>query len=370
MVSLSVIRSPTCCRRKRHEQPYFRGRTGRQRLCCGELLRLIAGHPEFELASAVSDSGRGKPVGAVFAHLSQALAGHNFIAHGDWLERIETDSKLALFSAAPHGASAAMIAAAIEAVEHRGIDVHVVDSSADFRYAQQADYEAVYATEHGAPGLLSEFTCGVPEHIDNIDVRHVGHPGCFATASLLAAVPLMRSGLSEADVFITGITGSTGSGKKPLPGTHHPERNSNLYAYKPLAHRHAPEVAGLTQAASGRNTNVHFVPHSGPFARGIHVTLQAGTNQRVTEAQVRDVFEQAYANAPFVEIVQGTPRIKNVVASNLCQIGVAADGDSVVVMSAIDNLVKGAAGGAMQWMNRLWDLPETTGLTAPAPGWT
>ncbi len=112
------------------------------------------------------------------------------------------------------------------------------------------------------------------------------------------------------------------------------------------------------------------MPHSGPFARGIHVTLQAGASETVSEEAVRDVFERAYGDAPFVSLVAGTPRLKDVVASNLCHIGVAADGDAVVVMSVIDNLVKGAAGGAVQWMNRLWDLPETAGLTACAPGWT
>ena len=336
----------------------------------GELLRLVATHPVFELAAAVSDSGAGKNIAAVFPHLSIALASHEFVAHGDWLERLDSGSELALFSAAPHGASAAIIAATIDAAESRNIDVHVVDSSADFRYARQDDYEKVYKTTHGAPQLLSRFACALPEHLTDADVPHIGHPGCFATASLLAAVPLASSGLTEADLFIAGITGSTGSGKKPLPGTHHPERNSNLYAYKPLAHRHAPEVAGLTEAASGRETKVHFVPHSGPFARGIHVTLQACAKNAVTEQELRDVYERAYADAPFVEIVDGTPRVKNVAASNMCHIGVACDGDSVVVMSAIDNLVKGAAGGAVQWMNRLWALPDTTGLTAPAPGWT
>lgn len=210
----------------------------------------------------------------------------------------------------------------------------------------------------------------MPEHVDTISTPHVGHPGCFATAALLAAVPLVRSGLTDATLYVSGVTGSTGSGRSPQAGTHHPERNSNLYAYKPLAHRHAPEIAALTRAAAGRDTSVHFVPHSGPFARGIHITLQAKTKQNLGEAALRAVYETAYKDSPFVEIVSATPRLKNVVASNMCHIGIASDGDCVVVMSTIDNLVKGAAGGAMQWMNRLWGLPETAGLGAPAPGWT
>ncbi|MDJ0710228.1 MAG: N-acetyl-gamma-glutamyl-phosphate reductase [Woeseiaceae bacterium] len=336
----------------------------------GELLRLTAAHPNLALAAAVSDSGAGKPIGAVFPHLASTLGSTCFVAQADWLERVDAGDRLALFSAAPHGASAAVIASAIRACESKNVDVHVVDSSADFRYAEQAAYESVYKTEHGAPDMLDKFACALPEHVADIGVAHVGHPGCFATASLLAVVPLVQSGLTDAAVFISGITGSTGSGKSPQHGTHHPERNSNLYAYKPLAHRHAPEVAALAEAASGRKTRVHFVPHSGPFARGIHVTIHARTKAPLAETDLRKIYEDAYADAPFVHVVDGTPRIKNVVASNHCHIGVATDGEVAVVMAAIDNLVKGAAGGAVQWMNRLWELPETAGLDTPAPGWT
>jgi N-acetyl-gamma-glutamyl-phosphate reductase len=336
----------------------------------GELLRLIAAHPDFELSAAVSDSRAGTPVAETFAHLSQLLNGVSFVAIGDGFADILDGANVALFSAAPHGASAEIIAAALQTASDRNFKIHVVDSSADFRYAKQSEWESVYGTTHGAPQLIEHFSSGVPEHIENITTPHVGHPGCFATATLLAAVPLIRSGLTDAEIFVSGVTGSTGSGQSPQAGTHHPERNSNLYAYKPLAHRHAPEMSGLAEAASGRASTVHFVPHSGPFARGIHITLQAKTRDSVTEQQLRDVYAKAYEDSPFVELVGSTPKLKNVVASNMCHIGVATDGDSVVVMSAIDNLVKGAAGGAVQWMNRLWGLPETNGLLAAAPGWT
>jgi N-acetyl-gamma-glutamyl-phosphate reductase len=217
--------------------------------------------------------------------------------------------------------------------------------------------------------LVSQFYSAVPEPAVDVPVAHIGHPGCFATAVLLAAVPLLKSGLTDAEIFVSGTTGSTGSGRSPGEGTHHPERHSNLYAYKPLAHRHAPEIAQLSAAASGRQNKVHFVPHSGPFARGIYATVQAKTPRAVSVRQLRDTFSAAYAESPFVQIVDSTPRLKNVVASNYCHIGVAVDEDAVVVMTAIDNLVKGAAGGAVQWMNRLWQLPETNGLLTAAPGW-
>ena len=336
----------------------------------GELLRLIADHPKFELAAAVSNSCANQLVSETFGHLSQALSGTQFVSRKDWLSKVEDGSNVALFSAAPHGVSAGAIATAITAGEEKNLTLRVVDSSADFRYPEQSAWESIYGVKHGAPELLSHFTCAVPEHLNTISTAHIGHPGCFATASLLATVPLMQSDLTEPNIFISGITGSTGSGRSPQAGTHHPERNSNLYAYKPLDHRHSPEIARLASAASGRESTVHFVPHSGPFARGIHVTVQAKAKVTVSEDHLRDVYVNAYKNSPFVEVVSTTPKLKNVVASNMCHIGVATDGDSIVVMSAIDNLVKGAAGGAVQWMNRLWNLPETTGLTAAAPGWT
>lgn len=334
----------------------------------GELMRLIATHPHLELAAAVSESRSGQAIAETFPHLAGVYNGKVFSTHAEWLDGIDADSDLALFSAAPHGASAKIVARALASASAKNLNVHVVDSSADFRYADRTEYEAIYGT-HGAPELLSDFYSAVPEHADDIDVMHVGHPGCFATAVLLASVPLVRSGLTEAELFVSGTTGSTGSGRSPQAGTHHPERHGNFYAYKPLAHRHAPEMAGLTTAASGRSTTVHFVPHSGPFARGIYATVQAKAVTNVSPEQLKNVFASAYAESPFVQIVDSAPRLKDVVASNYCKIGVAADNDTIVVMAAIDNLVKGAAGGAVQWMNRLWGLPETAGLLAAAPGW-
>ena len=237
-------------------------------------------------------------------------------------------------------------------------------------YRRTSAYASVYGNAHGAPQLLGDFVCAVPEHLAETDTHHVAHPGCFATAILLATVPLLQSGLVEPELFVTGITGSTGSGRSPQPGTHHPERHSNLYAYKALGHRHAPEVRNLAEAASGTRASINFIPHSGPFARGIFASVQAKTTGEVSAEQLRESFESLYAESPFVRIVDGSPKLKNVVASNMAEVGIAVSGDTVVAMSAIDNLVKGAAGGAMQWMNRLFGQPDTAGLTGIPPGWT
>jgi N-acetyl-gamma-glutamyl-phosphate reductase len=336
----------------------------------GELLRLIATHPLFDLVAAVSESRAGQHIPDTFPHLASAFDNADFAAHDAWLDRIPAGSPLALFSAAPHGASAAMIAKVLEQAKDRGIGVRVVDVSADFRYRDAAAYESVYGTAHGAPQLLGDFVCAVPEHLAGTDTQHVAHPGCFATAILLAAVPLLQSGLVSPELFVTGITGSTGSGRTPQPGTHHPERHSNLYAYKALAHRHAPEITDLAEAASGTRAGINFVPHSGPFARGIFASVQAKATSEISAEQLRESFVSLYADAPFVRIVDGSPKLKNVVAGNMAEVGVAVSGDTVVAMSAIDNLVKGAAGGAMQWMNRLFGQPDTAGLTGIPPGWT
>jgi len=245
-----------------------------------------------------------------------------------------------------------------------------VDISADFRFAAAADYESVYKHAHGAPGRIAEFTCAVPEHLATAPTPHISHPGCFATASLLACVPLLALGIAEPELYLAGVTGSTGSGRKPVEGTHHPLRHGDLYGYSPLVHRHAPEIVACAKRASGIEAAVHFVPHSGPFARGIHVTVQARLARSLTSAQALALLADYYRDCPFVRVLATPPRVKDVAASNYAHLHAATDGRSIAVMAVLDNLNKGEAGGGVQWMNRLLGLDERTGLTAPSPGWT
>jgi N-acetyl-gamma-glutamyl-phosphate reductase common form len=330
----------------------------------GELLRLIAGHPQLEVAAVLSDSQPGAPVAGAFAHLRSAYPELKFAA----LEEIE--SHVRLFSAAPHGAAAALIDRLLGAAEAAGTRVHCVDISADFRYSSAAAYESVYKHAHGAPARIRDFTCAVPEHLQKSPTPHVAHPGCFATATLLAVVPLLALGLTETRLFVTGITGSTGSGRKPVEGTHHPLRHSDLYTYGALSHRHVPEIIACAKLASGIEAELNFVPHSGPFARGIHVTVQAGLKKSISTAQALEALKAYYKDCPFVWVGETAPRIKDVATSNYAHLGAVTNGNSIAVMSVLDNLNKGAAGGALQWMNRLLGFAETTGLAAPAPGWT
>ena len=336
----------------------------------GEFLRLVGQHPGLELAGVSSESQAGSAVRAAFPHLAPLVGDLPFITQEELAARI-TGPQVALFSAAPHVVSAGVVATMIRAADASGTRLTVVDASSDFRFRHAADFEAVYRKPHGAPDLLSRFVCALPEHVPGIPGPHVGHPGCFATSMLAGLVPLLKLGLAEGPVYAAGITGSTGAGRTPIATTHHPERNSNLFAYNPLQHRHAPEVVGICRELTGIAPDLNFVPHSGPFARGIHMTLQGRLARPQTSDQLREALAGFYANQPFVRVVDGAPRVKDVAGSNYCHIGAATSGNgqSFVILVVVDNLVKGAAGGAVQWMNRLLGLPETAGLAAPAPGW-
>ena len=336
----------------------------------GEMLRLIASHPSFELHAAISDRRHGQSIVQTFPHISTLSPDTAFTSFDSCLGRLSDCERLAVFSAAPHGAAAAMIDKTLTVTERHDSEVHCVDCSADFRFSSKDVWESIYNGTHDAPKRLSEFSSAVPEHQVGTPTDHVGHPGCFATAMLLATVPLLHTGLLQGPLFISGVTGSTGSGREPKPTTHHPERHGNLYAYQPLVHRHVAEVETLCQAATRSRPNICFVPHSGPFSRGIHVTLQAATASHVSPTDLYDLYTTAYSEEPFVQLVSDTPRLKNIVGSNYCQLSVSTNGEFVVVTAVIDNLIKGAAGGAMQWMNRLFALPETAGLQATSVGWS
>jgi len=336
----------------------------------GELLRLLAAHPHFEMAGILSDSQPGEPVAKAFGHLASVWPDTRFKSQAQIEGLMRELPRAAVFCAAPHGAAAGLVDSLLNIAADAGNAPRVVDISADFRYATQAAYEAVYKHAHGAPHRLAEFTCALPEHLARSPTTHVAHPGCFASSILLASVPLLKSGLVSPTLFVSGVTGSTGSGRKPVEGTHHPLRHSDLYSYNALAHRHQPEITACALAATGVEADFAFVPHSGPFARGIHVTIQGSLKSARDTSQVLGLLREFYADAPFVRVLDSAPRVKNVATSNYAHLSAAANGRTVAVMCVLDNLTKGAAGGAVQWMNRLFDLPETSGLLAPAPGWT
>ena len=184
----------------------------------GELLRLVATHPVLELHAAVSSSRAGEAIADLFPGLANAYPDAAFSTLESALEGLAKGDRLAVFSAAPHAASAAVVAALLSGAAERDLEAHAVDVSADFRYPSAEAFETVYGSAHPEPGLLSEFSCAVPEHVKGTPSPHIGHPGCFATAMLLAGVPLYTSGQVASPLLVTGITGSTGSGRSPSAG--------------------------------------------------------------------------------------------------------------------------------------------------------
>ena len=336
----------------------------------GELLRLVAAHPRLELVAAVSDSKPGESLAGAFPHLAPVYADTNFVSMETAKRIVAEHATTAVLAAAPHGVSATMLDGLLTTAESAGTKPRIVDISADYRFRSAEAYQSVYGHAHGAVGRLGEFSCALPEHLGTPTTTHVSHPGCFATAMLLAIVPLLQLDLVTPEFYVAGVTGSTGSGRSPTDGTHHPRRHSDLYSYNALAHRHQPEVVSIARALTGIEAELNFVPHSGPFARGIHATTQARLRHGVTDTDVKTALRDFYADKPFVRVGATAPRIKDVVTSNFAELSVSTSGKTVAVMSVIDNLTKGAAGGAIQWMNRLFGWDETTGLLSPAPGWT
>lgn len=336
----------------------------------GELLRLIAGHPNLELKAVLSDSQPGELVAKSFPHLAPIYPELTFSSLESITKLIAELPDAAVISAAPHGVAAKLIDELLSASEKAKTRLRVFDISADYRYTSASAYEAVYRHPHGAPARIEQFTCAVPEHLDELTTPHVAHPGCFATAVLLASVPLLKLDLIEPRLYVVGITGSTGSGRTPAAGTHHPQRHSDLYSYNPLSHRHTPEITALAAAAASVEAEFNFVPHSGPFARGIHVTVQAHARRAIKTPELLEQLGAFYRGRPFVRVNGALPHVKDVASSNYSFLSGVASGTTIAVMCVVDNLVKGAAGGALQWLNRAYGFDETAGLSAPAPGWT
>jgi N-acetyl-gamma-glutamyl-phosphate reductase len=338
----------------------------------GELLRLLAAHPVFRVDAVVSVSRSAESVIGTFPALrGTTFDGATFADAGAIESTLGAGQRVAVFSALPHGEAATRINAVLGLAESTDCTASVVDLSADFRHRDADRYTEIYGRPHGAPDRLLDFVCALPEHAPAAPLRHVAHPGCFSTAATLALAPLVAGNWIEPRATVVAVTGSTGAGRTPTATTHHPERRSDLFAYAPLVHRHEPEMRTLVAVAAGKatETQISFVPHSGPFARGIHATIAARLARPASADQIRDALAGAYAAPSFVHVLDAPPRLQTVVGTNRCDLSVAVRGEELIVMATIDNLVKGAAGGGVQWMNRLFDLPESTGLMLPGLGW-
>lgn len=335
----------------------------------GEALRLLLGHPFVEVAAATSGSNAGQPVTSVHPHLNK-LTDLRFTADLQPGEAAEYD---AIFLALPHGAAMSRIPAMI--VEGgrggpRGDGPVFFDLSGDFRIKDAANFKKYYDLEHTAADRAAKAAYGLTEwNRESVrEARLVACPGCFPTGALLALTPLARAGLLDGHVIIDSKTGSSGSGKEPGEGTHHPTRSQDFRAYGVFKHRHQPEIAQeLAKWRKGGDPDfrVIFTPHSAPMVRGIFTTAYAFPSRPVDAAQLRSIYEEAYGSEGFVRLVD-VPRVAVVAHSNFCDLNATTDGEgTVIVTSVIDNLVKGGAGQGVQNLNVAFGFPERMGLSFP-----
>ncbi len=241
----------------------------------------------------------------------------------------------------------------------------VVDLSADYRLRDAAVYEQTYGLKHADPANLAKAIYGLPElYRDQIrQADLVANPGCFPTAAILAAAPLLKQRrVRTGTLIVNAVTGISGAGKKPTAAFHFPNMNENLFAYGVGNHRHTPEIEQIVSDVAGEKVGVLFQPHAGPFDRGIFSTLYMEPQGEVTSEQLFELFESFYRDEPFVQICRTSPHLKDVTKTNYCQLFPTVTKGKVVVFAALDNMVKGAAGQAIQNMNILFGLDETLGL--------
>ena len=327
----------------------------------GEVVRWLARHPRVELAHLTAFREQGRPLADVFPNL-RGFAGQTLNGTG-WREMAE-DSDV-VFLALPHGAA---IEAAPVLLEK---GARVIDLGADFRLKDPAAYARRYGSEHGAAHLLHDAVYGLPEQNRAClpSARLVANPGCYPTAAALALLPLVRGGHASGPVIVDAKSGVSGAGRNPSAATHFSEVNENVKPYKIGEHRHGPEME-QTFALAGAPVPVYFAPHLTPMTRGILATCYVPLAGELSEAEALALYRDAYRDEPFVRVLEGDelPQTKATLGSNFCDVAVRVDRQRglAVAVSAIDNLVKGAAGQAIQNMNLMFGFPETEGLWVPA----
>lgn len=324
-----------------------------------ELLRILLFHPHAEVLFVTANEHAGKAVGEVHKNL-YGLTDLQFVKAPEEFESLSVLD--CIFLALPHGQ-------ALEVAPRLPTGVKVIDLSGDFRLRDADEFREHYGREHTAVGLQREFVYGLTEfNREQIkQARLISNPGCFATATLLGLGPLAASGALKGRVVVDAKTGSSGSGAKPAANTHHPQRSNSFYAYKPFTHQHVPEIEQALRGvgAEGRwSSELVFMTHSLPVSRGIFASIYAELEEgsEMTGEELRALYEEFYRGSFFVRLVNGSPDINWVKMTNFCDIGFAARGRQVAVFAALDNLVKGASGQAVQNMNLMFGLEEKTGL--------
>lgn len=316
-----------------------------------ELLRILLFHPNVEITLVTANEHAGKPVSAVHQNL-RGLTDLDFAAVPESMTDVDV-----VFLALPHGH-------AVEIVPNLPANVKVIDLSGDFRLSDADEVLKFYKQEKFDAELQSKFIYGLTEtNRESIrTAQYIANPGCFATATLLALAPVVSSGLITGRMIVDAKTGSSGSGARAAANTHHPQRSNSFYAYKPFSHQHLPEIEQHLRSACGDIGELVFMTHSLPVSRGIFASCYAETTVNITNNDLKNMYEHFYKDSFFIRLVENSPDINWVKGTNFCDIAVNSNGKQIAIFSAIDNLVKGAAGQAVQNMNLMFNLPETTGL--------
>ena len=326
-----------------------------------ELLRLLANHPEGEITFLTSETYQGELISTVFPSLGgftdMKLVPLDSVSGGD------CDI---LFLALPHTTAMAKLP------DYLNGDARVIDLSADYRLKDPKVFEEWYGVKHAHPELTDEAVYGLPEiYREKIQsARLVANPGCYPTSVVLALAPLMNTGWADLTYIVADSkSGVSGAGRKPLLGTQFAECNEGVSAYNLATHRHTPEIEQELSALAGSEIRVTFSPHLMPMTRGLLSTVYINLKQEISVEYFVAHFQKFYKDEPFVRVLQpGTyANTRFVASSNFCDIGVQVDrrNQRAIITSAIDNLVKGASGQAIQNMNLMLGIEETTGLTSP-----
>ncbi len=324
-----------------------------------ELLRICASHPDLEVAVATGDSMAGRDVADLYPSLAPAYGGTQFVPY---VPGVASGCDLA-FCGLPHGASQAVVG------ELRDDVKHVVDLAADFRLDDPDLYPAWYGEEHSVPALLDEFVFGLPE-LFREDIRGaelVAAPGCYVTTAALALAPLVAAGAVEpGGIIVDAASGVSGAGRPPKPNTTFCAVDEDFTAYGLLTHRHTPEIEMAVSRHAGTGVQVLFTPHLAPMNRGILATCYARPAGGTSTEEVLGVLAEAYRDEPFVVVSERSPSTKATLGSNSVHITARADGRTgwVIAIAALDNLVKGASGQAVQCANLALGIDETAGLAS------
>lgn len=322
-----------------------------------ECIKLLMRHPSASIVAATSRQADGSSVADMHPILHERL---ELVVEDLPPEAIAQRCDVA-FCCLPHGASAPIVSAILDA------GCKVIDLSADYRLSTPELYKQWYGEAHHDPGRLGQTPYGLPE-LFRESIRSanlVANPGCYPTSAILPLAPLVREGLIASDtIVVDSKSGVSGAGRTPKLGSLYAEANEAFSAYGVGSHRHQPEMIDIIGRFSGTFPNLIFTPHLVPMDRGILSTIYVRSNNSVTANQIRECLHGFYQHEPFVRVRSNLPNTKFVAHTNYCDISVRQNGDWLILISALDNLVKGASGAAVQCMNLMFDQPESLGLGA------